>query len=234
MGIDELLAAVRRGWWVLALCGLLTGVLAYTTASDRAAVYQSTARFVLAPAALPETRDLVDTSAALKDRSIITTFAEIMTGTTISDDAARDPLLAEVRLEEYTRHTAALPAANVVELTVKGPHPGRARVVATTVARLSIEYFQSLYPIYRVDILDTPSLATAPVEPKPARDTALAAFGGLMVGVAIVIVASGRRDRHDADPFPDIVRLDDTVRDADGGPRTRRARVAAGATEHQG
>lgn len=240
MGVDALLTAVRRGWWVLLFCAVMGGTVAYATSSDQPAKYQSTTRFVLAPATLPETRELIDTSAALEDRSIVTTFAEVMTSTRILAEAAKDPSLAAVDVEEYARSTAALPAANVVELTVRGPHPGRARMVAAVVARLSTEYFQSLYSIYRVDILDAPGLSTAPVEPKPARDAALGAFGGLMIGLAVVVVGTRNRpdqegaDQRVVDPVSDLVRLDDGLRDTDGGARPRRTRVAAGTVEPEG
>jgi uncharacterized protein involved in exopolysaccharide biosynthesis len=239
VGVDALLAAVRRGWWVLLFCAVMAGTVTYAGSSDQPAEYQSTTRFVLAPATLPETRELIDTSAALEDRSIVTTFAEVMTSTRILAQASKDPSLAAVRPDEYTRSTAALPAANVVELTVTGPHPGRARMVAAVVARLSTEYFQSLYSIYRVDILDAPSLSAAPVEPKPVRDAALGTFGGLMLGLALVVGSRGRPERDGAepraaDPVSDLVRLDDGVRDADGAPRARRARVAAGTAESEG
>jgi hypothetical protein len=57
----------------------------------------------------------------------------------------------------------------------------------------AVIYFESVYPIYRVDLLDAPSTPTAPVQPKPARNGAMAGFGGAMLGIAIVLALWGRQ-----------------------------------------
>lgn len=195
------MTALRRGWWILVLCAFGAGFVAHRAAAANADVYESTARLVLGPAALAEPGDIVDTAGALDGGPIVTTFAEVMTGTNIAAVAAQRPALSDVEITDYVVDAAPLLTANVVELSVRGPDARQARLIAFAVSEVSIEYFLGLYPVYRVDLLDAPSLDLVAVAPDPGRDAALAAFGGAMVGLATVLAVWARK------PAPEVPRV---------------------------
>ena len=69
---------------------LVAWAIAYSNAADDERVFQSDARLVVAPAKLDETRDVIDTSAGLERESLVTTLAEVMTGTEMRMNASED------------------------------------------------------------------------------------------------------------------------------------------------
>ena len=220
-GIQDLVAALRRGWMVVLGCALVAWAIAYSNASDATPVYQSDARLVVVPAKLGEARDVIDTSAGLERESLVTTLSEVITGTEMRGDASEDARLADLDLDAYAIESAALPLANVVTLSVRGPNAEGAQRLAVSLVEESSRYFETVYPIYQVDELDSPNRPSGSVAPNPARDGGLAAFGGAMLGVAVVIAAVGWRRR--AEPVaaatgpdaraPELPRLVEVSRD---------------------
>lgn len=230
-GIEELVGALRRGWWLVLACTAIAATSVYSLSVNRSAVYQSTGRYVLGPANLTDARDLVDSSAALERRSIVTTFAEILTGVKIVDAAKRDATLPRADSADFSVRSSVLPAANVVELRVQGPDPGAAQLIASKVAARASKYFEELYSVYGVDVLDDPDLPAHPVAPRPSRDATLAGFGGAMTGLLIAIGLSSWRQRGQRERWSSVIALDEDVRElaagSANGHRVNRANGAA-------
>jgi len=193
VGIGAELGGLRRWWWLPLLGALLAGVLANRASAASDPVFRSSARLVIAPIELGSTSEVVDVAGVLDGPTLATTLAEVLTSGKIASLASSDPSLAEVDLSRLSIDAAALPDANVVELTVKGPSPGATERAAAVVSQVGALHFQDLYRIYRVDQLDVGFVKSAQVAPSPTRDGAIGAFAGGTLGIAVALMLPRRR-----------------------------------------
>ena len=81
-----------------------------------------------------------------------------------------------------------LPDNNIIDLTVKGPHPELIAIIANNIGQAAITYVEGLYPIYGLRLLDPATPSNVPISPQPMRDASIALVLGLVVGVALALV----------------------------------------------
>ncbi len=147
-------------------------------------------------AALAVSRDAITSLDTLDKRSVIVTYAEFLNSTRIYNETIQSLQLdPEVMKRDYAITTAALPDANILELSVEGPDPSVAVVVANTLGQRAVSEIKELYQVFDISMLDPAVIPDEPVRPQPLRDSALAIALGLVIGAALAIIVGQAQTR---------------------------------------
>ena len=172
---------LRQGWWIVALTALSALNIALVASYLATPLYRARARFLVSPntALAVDSRDLVDSLQALDRRTIVSTYAEVLSSNRIFQDAGEELQLPSSILFQYGVTTVVLPEASILEMSVEGPDPQVAALLANTIGQHAIDYIKGLYQIYNIDFLDQARPPRRPFEPQATRDVSLAvALGG--------------------------------------------------------
>jgi diguanylate cyclase (GGDEF)-like protein len=178
-----------RGWWIIVLTTLVAVNVALIASYLTTPMYLASARFVVSPTTGLLGSALVDSLATLDRRSIVSTYAEFINSHRIYMDALQVLQLQEASMEDYTIQTVVLPDANILVLTVSGPDPQLAALLANTMGQRAINYISLIYRAYDISFLDPAVSPTEPFSPQPVRDTTLALALGLIGGMALAILS---------------------------------------------
>lgn len=201
MQIDFLVQLLKRSWWIIAVCGLMAANIALLLAYQQTPLYQTQARYLVSPGiAIEDNRDLLNSFFPLDGRALTVSYAEILQSDSIFAAAAGELQMDGETLSNYQKSAVVLPESNVLQLTVSGPDPETTAKLVNTTGQISIEYFQQLYTVYEVNILDPASIPDTPYSPTPLRDGAIAGFIGIAVGFAIaygreILISLNKRSR---------------------------------------
>lgn len=189
MEIRFYLKMIQRGWWLILISVLVAVnfslIYSYFVVIPQ---YEAVARFIVSPNVQNiESRDLVNSLAALDKRSIISTYAEVVNSPQVFKGTlellSQDP----AKYSAYTTNVTVLPEANIIRFSVRGPDPNIVALLANNVGQYAIDYVTALYVIYNIDFLDKASAPLTPYEPLPIQNAVLALLLGVVVGVALAI-----------------------------------------------
>ncbi len=147
MEIRLYMRMLRRGWWIVALTALVAVNVALVASYLTIPMFQASARFVVSPSPELLGGDIVDSLDTLDKRSIVSTYAEFINSRRIYLDALQVLQLQETSMIEYTTQTVVLPDANILVLTVTGPDPQLAALLANTMGQRAINYISLIYAI---------------------------------------------------------------------------------------
>ena len=189
MEIRLYMRMLTKGWWIIALTTLVAVNAALIASYLTTPMYVANARFVVSPSPELLGGDIVDSLATLDKRSIVSTYAEFLNSRRIYLDALQVLRIQEDAMSGYTIQTVVLPDANILELSVSGPDPQLATLVANTMGQRAINYISLIYRAYDISFLDPAVVPTSPVSPQPVRDTGLALALGVIGGMAIAILS---------------------------------------------
>ena len=201
MDASTVLRAIKKGWYFV-LLGLL-GAAAVAIAINASAepFYESSARYIVAPAKDPVDPGTVGEGIRTLDdarsRAIVATFAEVLGSGTIHQEAARSLGLDELTSADYSYRSAILPEANVIELTVRGPNPQMTVLLSGTVGGSASEKFTELYQIYDIVLLDAPTTPTAPSNPTLLQTLVMSGALGLLAGGALALLWGAPKVRRE-------------------------------------
>lgn len=194
------LRMLLRGWWLIALTTLAALNAALVVSMIATPIYRASTRFVVSPNPTLVTagRDVVNSLEVLDKRSIVQTYAEFLNSTRVLSDTLTELQFTEEQIESYKITSVVLPDANILELSVEGPDPNIAAVLANSVGQHAISTIGSLYQVYNISVLDPAVAPAVPVSPQPLRDASLAAALGMIIGAAIAILREQIRIPLDA------------------------------------
>ncbi len=183
------LRMLRRGWWIIALTALVALNVALGLDYLATPMYQTEARFVVSPNPNNVSgRDVVSSLAALDKRSIVSTYAEFLNSERIYQETVKSLGLNPETLTDYSHNAVVLPDANILELTVIGPDPELAALLANSIGQRAIGEIQQLYKVYDIRFLDPAMPAEKPFSPNPGRDAGLAFVLGALFGGVLAIL----------------------------------------------
>lgn len=178
-----------RGWWIIVLTTLAAVNVALIVSYFTTPMYQADARFVVSPSPELLGGDIVDSLDTLDKRSIVSTYAEFINSRRIYLDALQVLQLQEDSMSDYTIQTVVLPDANILVLSISGPDPQLAALLANTMGQRAINYISLIYRAFDISFLDPAVSPTEPYSPQPVRDTTLALALGLIGGMALAILS---------------------------------------------
>ncbi len=180
---------LRAGWWIIALTTLAALSIALATAYNATPMYRASARLILRPNITAiGSNNLVDSIGTLDKRSIVATYAEVISSNRMFNETGAALQLDSKGLLDYTRTTVVLPESNILELAVSGPNPDLATRMVNGIGQRAIEYSKPLYQAYGMEFLDPAAVPPAPFTPQPLRDATLAVALGLVLGSALAIL----------------------------------------------
>lgn len=180
--------AFQRGWWLIVFTALLAVNLSLLVSYFTTPIYQVSSRFVVSPNAgvYDNSWDVVSSLDTLDRRSIINTYKELMASRSIFGDS---PDLQELTAEEldsdYTVTVVVVPDTNILKLTVEGPDPDRAMVIANAIGTEALDAINRLYPVYNFSIIEEPELPTQPIRPQTVQNAGLAFLIGGIIGTGL-------------------------------------------------
>jgi diguanylate cyclase (GGDEF)-like protein len=189
MEIKLYIQMLRRGWWIVLLTALIAVNMALLADFFTTPMYQASTKFVVSPSNDTLAGDVIYSLEALDKRSIISTYAEFVNSRRIYVEALNVLKLEEADMVGYTTQAVVLPDANILELTVSGPNPELAALLANTMAQGATDYISLIYRAYNISILDAAVPSSAPYTPQPARDASLAMALGVVAGAALAILS---------------------------------------------
>lgn len=181
---------LQRGWWIIALAALAAFNFALLNNYNATPMYRARAQFLVSPGPTilaGESDDLVRSIEALDKRSIVATYAEILGSGMIFDETLSALQIDRSTVSDYDRSAVVLPDASVLELTVEGPNPEVAALLANQVGDQAIDRIKGLYLAYDINFLDPATVASSPFSPVPMRDSAIALVLGGIAGVVLVL-----------------------------------------------
>lgn len=204
MELGQILRMILRGWWIVALTTLSAVAIALVSSFIATPMYRAQASFVISPnKAIVPNQNLVDSLGTLDKRSIIATYNEVVNSNRIYNEAIAALQMDPNDSKNYAHTSVVLPDANVIELSVTGPDPQHAAVLANTIGQHGITYVKGLYQAYDINLLDPAIPPTVPYSPQPLRDISLALVLGFALGSILAIGASrGQPARADIRRLP--------------------------------
>jgi len=190
MEIKMYLRMLQRGWWLVVLCALVAMAVSLTVSYISKPTYVATARYVVSPDASVSVgaSDVLNSINTLDKRSIVTTYAAVLNSDTIFTQAIVDLKLDPVQVNGYLRSAIVLPETNVLEVSVEGPNPQLAMLLANSVGKQAVSYIDGLNQGFNIRVLDPAQMPTTPIRPQPVRDVSLAIVFGLVLGVSLALI----------------------------------------------
>ncbi len=204
---------LRRGWWLIVLAGLIALAASLVFSFLAVPQYRATASFILIPSstALSNGPDVVRSYDTIGSVSVISTYDQIMNSSRIYTNTLTVLKLQPQDLKDYTYQAAVLPNTTILELTVTGPDPNVAAILANTIGEQTISYADLINQVFVITFLDRAVPPALPISPQPLLNAGVALIFGLVVGsVAAVLREQIRiplesfRQRARLDPITDV------------------------------
>ena len=188
MEIKLYIQMLQKGWWLIVLTTLVAMISSLSISYFSIPQYQSTARFIITPnASIGSGPDVVDSLDTLDNRSIVTTYAEIMNSQRIRSDAILAMQTQTISFEDYVSLAVVLPDTSVLELNVIGPDPIIAANLANSIGSETINFTERINQVYDLNFLDIAAPLQIPVSPQPLRDLSVALVIGVFGGAILAI-----------------------------------------------
>jgi len=208
--LQDYLRVVRKRWTLIVLVALSTVGLAaaYTLLSGK--TYESTTEFFVSTSNAQDTGQLAQGNTFIQQR--VKSYSQL-----VSTPKVLGPVISGLGLSETPEELARVVTATVpldtvlIDVSVTDHDPGRAAAITSAIGKqlpLAVSELESVSadqpsPV-KVTVVQTPTVATAPISPKPARNIALAIVLGLLLGVGAAVVRDlldttikGARDLED-------------------------------------
>ena len=188
--ISHYLVLLRNRWRVILIVALIASSISIIHSLTTTPIYRSTASFVVFPTdALTSSRDIVSSLDTLEKRSIITTYAEIISSDTIASKTVFDSNIEGLNYLDYSRTVSIPDESNVFSLNVEGPDPQFTAFLVNKIGNNGIEIINGIYQVFDIVILDEGTVPTAPIFPRPVLSLASFGIGGLFLGGLVVIIS---------------------------------------------
>ena len=185
------LRMLQKGWWIIFIATIVAINASLLSSYLATPLYRTTASFIIGPnqQLFSNERDLVNSIESLDKRSIILTYAEALKSERVLNDALDILQLSPQDIEKYQVSAVVLPDASIIELSVEGPDPELATLLANTVGLQSISYLSDFYEVYQIQFLDLAKQPSEPFSPRTVRDVSTAIPLGFIVGALLAILS---------------------------------------------
>jgi capsular polysaccharide biosynthesis protein len=152
-------------------------------------IYRASAKFLVYPNdTLTSSKDVVSSLDTLDKRTISTTYADILDSNRVYQDTISRLQLDEADLEGIKVFSEVQTDTNILVLSVEGPNPQTATLLANNLGQNGISYVKSLYQVYDIAFLDLAVEPTSPISPRPLLYVLIAAGIGLVAGLIFIIL----------------------------------------------
>jgi diguanylate cyclase (GGDEF)-like protein len=206
--LKHYLELLQSNWRAIAIVTLLSSLLSVLISLTTTPIYRATTSFIIFPTEnLTSSRDVVSSLDTLEQRSVITTYAEIMSSERVYLNTQGEIGEDALPYRFYLRSIDIQPESNIFVLHVDGPNHITAAALANQIGEQGIALINSFYEVFDIEILDEAVPATEPIAPRPVRGLLYFALGGFLAGIFLVIMnyqirrpLEAIRDRVNSDP----------------------------------
>lgn len=184
----RMIAALRKGWWLIPVVIVAALVIAAVLTSGQSPLYRSSTTMIVVPA--PETRDTGDILKSLETlerRTVVATFARIPSAPETRDAAGRRLAIGEEALKRYRIEGGVVPNTNIIRIDAEGPDPDVAARLANAAAAVTNAQARALYRIYTMQVLARANPESRPVQPDVRRNYLVALVLGVLAGIVAAI-----------------------------------------------
>jgi len=189
LGWSEVGRSMRRFWLPLLPLAAIAVVLAVTLGQSESDVFRSEVDLVFAPSVdLPETYETADALDILSDRVLQGTYIELTESRTLRDVAIQVGQLEPALIDDTDVDGAIAQEANVITVGVEAPSAPDAVALSSSLADVTIERFQQLYPIIEVTIIDEPTVPDGPNGVDVFQTIVLALAAAFFVWMVLAVV----------------------------------------------
>lgn len=189
MVLQQILKAITKGWKTILIFMLIAAAVSLYISISTTPRYRSQATFLIAPNRdLASSRDIVSAFTALDTLKIFSTYTDILISERVYNEAVNSGSLADINLKEYSRKTEMNPESIILALTVEGPNPQIAALLANEIGKYGIQFINAYYSVFEIGFLDQALPAPAPFIPQTYKNFALAAGVGFLTGLAFIVV----------------------------------------------
>jgi diguanylate cyclase (GGDEF)-like protein len=190
MEIKAYLRILKRRWWVLVLCLVLTLAATIGFSQSRPDMYETATTYIIRPRLDSDTKDeFVKTLDMVSSNSEIgTTFSEVANSKLIKQSALKKLALSPEQQENLSVQARVIGGTNILELNVQGRDPSVVRDFANAVGVEFVSYISQLYDVFDLELLDEAALPTSAVKTNTALTLIIGVFLGLVLGTSLVFL----------------------------------------------
>jgi diguanylate cyclase (GGDEF)-like protein len=192
MELRAYLRTLASKWWIVLLTFLITygATLAFTF--TQTPVYQSRATYVLTLGpAFRNNKDTAGTLEVLSRRTeIATTYSTLAASRLIKKQAADDLGLSEEQRADLAVSSQLVVGTNVLEVSATGSNPVLLRDFTNKVGDKLVNYVQTLYETYQLELLDRATIPDIAIRPNKPLNLALGAIMGLVLGAGLAFLVA--------------------------------------------
>ncbi|MGB0387281.1 MAG: Wzz/FepE/Etk N-terminal domain-containing protein [Ardenticatenaceae bacterium] len=182
------LEMLAKSWWLILLTAVVATVIALFASYAIAPTYQATARYLVSPTSTLSGTEAVYALETLKNRIIITTYAEVLNSRRIYESIGNSLEMDPEILVDYNIEPVVVPEASVLEVTAEGPNPEVVVLLADHAGKQTVDYLSGAYEAYDVELLDGALLPEVPIAPNPLQNASIAFIFGLLLGAGFALV----------------------------------------------
>jgi diguanylate cyclase (GGDEF)-like protein len=186
MEIKVYLKLLQKRWWLVLLVLIIAlAATAYFTLNMKP-LYRAEATYIVRVSASEEERNVISAINTLTSRSeIAATYAGVANSSSIKNKAADDLGISHNNSLEVSSQVQS--GTNIVEISVEGNDPALVRDYTNAIGAQTVEYVESLYETYRLELLDEAVLPGSPARPSMVQNLTLGGILGLLLGMGLVI-----------------------------------------------
>lgn len=185
---DRVLAALRKGWWIILTAIVLALLMAALLSSGQVPLYRTSTTLIVVPAReTKDTSDILKSLETLERRTVVATFAKIPSAPETRAAAAKSLSLGEDALGGYLIEGSVVPNTNIIRIDVQGSDGNTVADVANASAAVTNTQARSLYRIYAMETLAKALPQSRPIHPDRRRNYLVALALGALAGCAAAL-----------------------------------------------
>lgn len=198
MSVLDVLRLGRRWWWILLLCPILAGGVAYIISSAMTPIYRAELTMVIQESQLSEAESFNDLRAAERQAQ---TYSRLVTLRPVLEETIQR-LGLSLSPEAVSEKLSVVPIRDtqLIVVSASDASPERAATIANTVGQVFIDQITESEPGTRVRVAEHATPPADSVSPRITLNTTLASMLGLLVAAGLVAL---------------IGYLDDTVKNSE-------------------
>lgn len=185
LDLKQLFLIVIKRWWLMLLIPLVAaGVTAYLSYYVLDPVYEAnTTLYVINKQS--ENQTTIAQSDLTVGGLLVQDYKEIIVSRTVTQEVIDQLGLIGLTSNDLADKITVTAKNNtrILEIRVKDENPERAKNITAALASVFVERVVELMKVDNVSIVDAAVVPNTPVEPRPLRNTAIAAVAGLLLAI---------------------------------------------------
>jgi capsular polysaccharide biosynthesis protein len=209
MEVITYLKIIARYWWLILLATVVATGVAAGLSLTRAKSYNTQALVVVRPATgvLTNTNDLVNMMSELGTRSVLGTFAQVLTSGGVQQKAQAAVGLNATSALDYPLDANVLPDTTVIAVSGKGHDPKLLADYINATVDAAVANSTDMFQVLEMHSLQSAAVPIIPASPNPSRDIPLGGLLGLGLGVMLALALEYLRNpRKQEAPYEPRIR----------------------------